>query len=197
MRATLAEYVVTNNPQGASDLLVYKYGMQRTKSMREMVSQMKHIIRTYREEALTDIGNIHPDKQIMATQDAIIVEEAPAEVSSNCGGMSGANGSSDCENCEKLKESSSNCSGDCGCGCGGRCKEGSSNASGCGCGGTTHSAIAGMNYSADGTSGAEKSDTTIDTTTPMSEESNIGKAITYGSVAIVAIIAAGIIFKKF
>jgi len=194
MKATLAEYVVTNNPNGASKMLVNRYNMPRTKSMRQMVQQMKYIIQRYRKQALEDIAEVHPDREFMVVETPAIVEEAVtvSEAKSNC------NGDTDCEGCSKMAESKSNCGGGCsgasgnsGCGCGGN----TSNASGCGCGGNT-SNIVGMNYAADG-QGAPKGDTAIDTTTPMSKESNVSKAVTYLSVGVVGVIIAGIIFKKF
>jgi hypothetical protein len=201
MRGKLAEYVVMNNPRGASNLLTQYYNMPRTRSMRQMVQQMNYIIKHHRQKALEDIMTIHPDKEIFnlgldapATASAQqVMKEAVAEPTSSIGG--------DCEGCEKLEKKSncgggcSGCSGDCGCGCGGNCK-GTSNASGCGCGGAT-SSIAGMNYAADGNGDASKSDKSFDTTTPMSKESNVSKAITFLSAGVVGVIVAGIIFKKF
>lgn len=193
MRATLAEYVVTNNPNGASKMLVNRYNMPRTKSMAQMVQQMKYIIQRYRQQALEDIAEIHPDREFMVVEKTLplpMVEDAVmvSETKSNC------NGATDCEGCSKMKEEKSNCGGGCsgasGCGCGGN----TSNASGCGCGGTSN--IVGMNYAVNG-SAQPKGDTTVDTTTPMSKESNVSKAFTYLSVGVVGVIIAGIIFKKF
>jgi hypothetical protein len=172
MKGKLAEYVVSNNPKGASELLTRRYGMKPTRSMRAMVNQMNYIIMTYRERALEDIAEIHPDRVFIAGSKPEIVKEIVerSEVKSNC------SGESDCEGCSKLTEKKSGCAG-----CGGTCG-GMSNASGCGCGGKLN---------ADGATSSTPEDVKVP------QENNVGKAIVYLSVGLAGAIVAGIIFKSY
>lgn len=168
MKGKLAEYVVRNNPQGASLLLTQTYGMKPTRSMAQMVQQMNYVILTYREDALRNISEIHPDRELMHRPKPQVMEAVVEEVS-NCSG------------CDKIKEEKSNA-----CGCGSATS--SASGGGCSCGGSC-----GGHSNANG----DTTTPTQTTSTPPSNDSNVGKIITYLSVGVVAGIIAGIVFKSY
>jgi len=199
MKGKLAEYVVRNNPQGASMLLTRTYGMKPTRSMAEMVQQMNYIIMKHRADALRNISEIHPDKELINNMsesvEMIAIPSINTEPVSNCDG------------CDKLTEKKSACSG-----CGGTCG-GSSNAAGCGCGGSSNASggkvFSGggmwnpnqpenwVRYGSSNANGEPNTSTTTETKPMPPKEDGTGKAITYLAVGVVATIVAGIIFKSY
>tara|TARA_R110002126_G_scaffold109942_1_gene246938 strand:- start:305 stop:793 length:489 start_codon:yes stop_codon:yes gene_type:complete len=60
----LYEYIAVNNSLGANELLK-NYGLKPTRSVKEIISRLKVIVRKYKKDALQDISTIHPDRSLL------------------------------------------------------------------------------------------------------------------------------------
>ena len=63
---TLYEYIAVNNSSGANELLK-NYGLRPTRSIDEIISRLKRIVRKYKKIALQDLTTIHPDKELLSS----------------------------------------------------------------------------------------------------------------------------------
>ena len=86
-RISLEELVAVNNTPKAKALII-SYGYEPARDMQDLVEKLHRVKREYREEALEQIANLHPHK------DLILHFNQPKEVKSNaCGcGNSNCNG---------------------------------------------------------------------------------------------------------
>ena len=64
MGITLSDYVAHQNPRGAN-ILLKRYGYPSASSKAEIADYLKDLIRTRKEDALSEIGKIHPDKDLV------------------------------------------------------------------------------------------------------------------------------------
>jgi hypothetical protein len=64
MGITLSDYVAHKNPKGASRLLK-RFGYPASHDKYELAENLKDLVRNRREDALVEIGKIHPDKDLV------------------------------------------------------------------------------------------------------------------------------------
>lgn len=70
----LYEYIAVNNSLGANELLK-NYGLKPTRSIEEIISRLKVIVRKYKKDALQDISTIHPDKNLLSLFNSSDIKE--------------------------------------------------------------------------------------------------------------------------
>lgn len=149
---TLAETIAHRNPEVANELLI-KNGYPHSPDRDVLAKNLNHFLLTQRDNALSKLANIHPDKAIIMSANGVDINE-PYENDNadgddnfdgggterralpqnrnknrckNCGGKHyGANGYSNCCGSNADGDEFSNCSG----GCGGNCNKKYSNAAG-------------------------------------------------------------------
>lgn len=63
-KISIQEYIAYNNRPMAQKMLV-KYGLKPAKSPIEMERKLISLTRDYKEEALREFANIHPDKELI------------------------------------------------------------------------------------------------------------------------------------
>jgi hypothetical protein len=63
-KISIQEYIAYNNRPMAQKMLV-KYGLKPAKSPYEMEKKLIALTRDYKEEALREFANIHPDKELI------------------------------------------------------------------------------------------------------------------------------------
>lgn len=63
-KISIQEYIACNNRPMAQKMLV-KYGLKPAKSPVEMERKLIALTKDYREEALKELANIHPDKELI------------------------------------------------------------------------------------------------------------------------------------
>ena len=106
---TLQELVAVNNPKGGAAVL-NKYSYPAPKSTKDLVIKLNHLTKSYREQALSDLAEVHPHRDLILHYDEPkagcgVLPISADEKKSNCGGGS----------------TSSAEGGKTGCGCGGAC----------------------------------------------------------------------------
>jgi len=102
-RISIQELVALNNTPKAN-ALVMKYGLRPAQDMPDLVNKLKYITMEYKEEALMDMAELHPHKDLL---DFIRKESEPT--SNACGCSSSADGtnpnghgkSCQCKDCKK------------------------------------------------------------------------------------------------
>lgn len=91
-KISIQEYIAYNNRPMAQKMLV-KYGLKPAKSPMDMERKLISLTRDYKEEALRELANIHPDKEL-------ILKYADREEKKcgfcGCSGFDGDNTSSFC-----------------------------------------------------------------------------------------------------
>lgn len=103
----LQYYVAYNNPGKCQELLT-KFGKPRARDMNDLCRKMTALVVQHRDQALSEIAAIHPDKGLILATNEV---EHELEKKSNACGCSSADGTGcGCENCSKKA----------GCGCSGR-----------------------------------------------------------------------------
>lgn len=83
-KISIQKYIAYNNRPMAQKMLV-KYGLKTAKSPMEMERKLIALTKDYREEALKELVNMHPDKDL-------ILKYAQQEKKSNFCGCSGFDG---------------------------------------------------------------------------------------------------------
>jgi hypothetical protein len=63
-KISIQEYIAYNNRPMAQKMLV-KYGLKPAKSPMEMERKLISLTKDYQEEALKELANIHPDKELI------------------------------------------------------------------------------------------------------------------------------------
>ena len=63
-KISIQEYIAYNNRPMAQKMLV-KYGLKSAKSPMEMERKLISLTKDYKEEALRELANIHPDKELI------------------------------------------------------------------------------------------------------------------------------------
>lgn len=107
MKIPISKYMAYNSPENTVRILDL-YGVQyNSQNPKELASRLSDLIKKEGESVLADIGNLHPDKDLV-----LAVEEMKAEKSGSLG-MQSATSSCDGGQCScKKKEKTS---GACGC----------------------------------------------------------------------------------
>ena len=62
-KISLPKYVAYNTPHKAQ-LLLRKYRVPRAKNYRDLKKKLRYVIVRFKENALHDIAQIHPDKEL-------------------------------------------------------------------------------------------------------------------------------------
>lgn len=101
---TLQELIAINNPSKAKALIV-KYGYSPARNYNDLIQKLFRLTKEHREDALNDLVEIHPHKDLIINYSTPINVEA--EVKSNC------NGDTMCQTCmAKSKEKYMNFEGE-------------------------------------------------------------------------------------
>ncbi|MDA7669964.1 hypothetical protein N8587_01475 [Akkermansiaceae bacterium] len=88
----LYEYIAVNNSLGANELLK-NYGLKPTRSVKEIISRLKVIVRKYKKDALQDISTIHPDRSLLTLFNSSDIKETNfANATGRTPSQSNANG---------------------------------------------------------------------------------------------------------
>lgn len=93
-KISIQEYIAYNNRPMAQKMLV-KYGLKSAKSPMEMERKLISLTKDYREEALRELANIHPDKELILKYADRGTEEKKCGFC-GCSGFDGDNSSSFC-----------------------------------------------------------------------------------------------------
>jgi hypothetical protein len=80
-KITIYEYIASNRPMDAH-LLLNNYGKYRkARSVKELESQLKRLVRDFGSDALEELAKIHPDKELIEQTIKSEVEDAKANKS--------------------------------------------------------------------------------------------------------------------
>jgi hypothetical protein len=93
-KISIQEYIAYNNRPMAQKMLV-KYGLKSAKSPMEMERKLISLTKDYKEEALRELANIHPDKELILKYADRDTEEKKCGFC-GCSGFDGDNSSSFC-----------------------------------------------------------------------------------------------------
>lgn len=108
----ICKYVAYNNPEGAKRILEAWGVPVESGSQNELARKLSSLLASQGEGVLQDIGNMHPDKDLVLTVEAIKQDKGSMNSTSQV--------------------VTSNADGGCGCGCGNcKCSEKKSGACGC------------------------------------------------------------------
>jgi len=91
-KISIQEYIAYNNRPMAQKMLV-KYGLKSAKSPMEMERKLISLTKDYKEEALRELANIHPDKELILKY---VDREEKKSGFCGCSGFDGDNSSSFC-----------------------------------------------------------------------------------------------------
>lgn len=115
----LTDYIAYNQTDAAQSLLK-KYGLKAASNYPQLIAGLNYIIKYGKEEGLTEVANIHPDKNLILTlfseekksgTDGTMEEKTHSICPCMAADGSGCGGSCGCKKCKHKREKVSNYQG--------------------------------------------------------------------------------------